>query len=263
MRALRDFNTPKIVADDLKIFMGLLSDLFPGVNPPRKRNMDFEEVIRSSVVDQELYPHEEFILKVVQLKELLAIRHCVFVMGPPGCGKSSAWKTLAKAQTKSGNKTTALDLNPKVQRTDQLYGIVHPQTREWIDGLLSCTMRELSQRPGTDPKWIILDGDLDANWIESMNSVMDDNKILTLASNERIKLLPHMRLIFEIKNLKFATPATVSRAGILFISDATGYQWGSYIQSWIARMKYDDARKTELKGLFEKYIQKSLDHIRK
>ena len=51
MRALRDFNTPKIVADDLKIFMGLLSDLFPGVNPPRKRNMDFEEIIRSSVVD--------------------------------------------------------------------------------------------------------------------------------------------------------------------------------------------------------------------
>jgi len=124
-------------------------------------------------------------------------------------------------------------------------------------------MRELSQRPGTDPKWIILDGDLDANWIESMNSVMDDNKILTLASNERIKLLPHMRLIFEIKNLKFATPATVSRAGILFISDASGYQWQSYIQSWISKMKYDDARKLELRGLFDKYVQKSLDHIRK
>ena len=263
MRALRDFNTPKIVADDLKIFMGLLSDLFPGVNPPRKRFMDFEEVIRQSVVDQELHPHEDFILKVVQLKELLQIRHCVFIMGTPGCGKSSTWKTLAKAQTKAGNKTTAVDLNPKVQKTDQLYGIVHPQTREWIDGLLSCTMRELSQRPGTDPKWIILDGDLDANWIESMNSVMDDNKILTLASNERIKLLPHMRLIFEIKNLKFATPATVSRAGILFISDATGYQWQSFIQSWIARMKYDDARKLELKSLFEKYVQKSIDHIRK
>jgi dynein heavy chain len=184
-------------------------------------------------------------------------------MGTPGCGKSSTWKTLAKAQTKAGNKTTAVDLNPKVQKTDCLYGVVHQQTREWIDGLLSCTMRELSQRPGTDPKWIILDGDLDANWIESMNSVMDDNKILTLASNERIKLLPHMRLIFEIKNLKFATPATVSRAGILFISDASGYQWESYIQSWIARMKYDDARKNELNLLFVKYVQKSLEHIRK
>ena len=61
------------------------------------------------------------------------------------------------------------------------------------------------------PKWIILDGDIDPMWIESLNTVMDDNKILTLASNERIALTPEMRLLFEISNLKTATPATVSR----------------------------------------------------
>jgi len=98
---------------------------------------------------------------------------------------------------------------------------------------MSNKLRSLSEEPDTNPKWIILDGDLDANWIESMNSVMDDNKILTLASNERIVLKPHMRLIFEIRNLKFATPATVSRAGILYISDASGYQWKAYSKSWI------------------------------
>ena len=74
---------------------------------------------------------------------------------------------------------------------------------------------------------------MDANWIESMNSVMDDNKILTLASNERILLKPHMRLIFEIRDLVYASPATLSRAGILFISDVSGYQWKSYVKSWI------------------------------
>lgn len=67
-----------------------------------------------------------------------------------------------------------------------------------------------------------------------MNSVMDDNKLLTLASNERITLKPSMRLIFEIRDLKFATPATVSRAGILYISDTEGTQWRSYVKSWIA-----------------------------
>lgn len=56
-----------------------------------------------------------------------------------------------------------------------------------------------------------------------MNSVMDDNKILTLANNERIPVKPHMRLLFEIRDLKYATPATVSRAGILYISDDWGH----------------------------------------
>jgi dynein heavy chain len=84
-----------------------------------------------------------------------------------------------------------------------------------------------------------------------MNSVMDDNKILTLASNERIVLKPHMRLIFEIRNLKFATPATVSRAGILYIDDAAGSQ------------KYSDEIKKDLNLLFDKYVEEALRHMKK
>lgn len=239
MRALRDFNLPKIIAEDLQIFMDLLGDLFPGINPPRKRDMDFEGKVVEAAKGFGLHPDEDFILKVVQLGELLVVRHCVFVMGPPGAGKSSTWKTLGDAKTRDGNKTLIRDLNPKVVKTDELYGVVHMQTREWIDGLMSSTMRSLGQIPDTNAKWIVLDGDLDANWIESMNSVMDDNKILTLASNERIPLKSHMRLIFEIRDLRFATPATVSRAGILFISDFTGYQWKAYVKSWLNAQTYD------------------------
>jgi len=263
LRALRDFNIPEIVAEDTDIFAGLLSDLFPGINVPRNRDMRFEKVIEKAVDDAKLFPDAEFILKVVQLGELLQIRHCVFTMGPPGAGKSSSWKILSKAQTLDGKKTTVVDLNPKVVSTNELYGIVHLQTREWIDGLMSKTLRTLSQIQDTDPKWIVLDGDLDANWIESMNSVMDDNKILTLASNERIVLKPHMRLIFEIRNLKFATPATVSRAGILYIDDAGGSQWKAYYKSWVGSQKYDAEGKKDLTLLFEKYVEESLKHIRK
>ena len=151
-------------------------------------------------------------MKVVQLGELLAIRHCVFVMGPPGSGKSSCWKTLAKAKEKKGEKTIFIDINPKSISADDLYGYMILATREWKDGILSKTMRSLGEITETLPKWIVLDGDLDANWIESMNSVMDDNKILTLASNERIPLKAHMRMLFEIRDLVYATPATVGRA---------------------------------------------------
>jgi dynein heavy chain len=81
-------------------------------------------------------------------------------------------------------------------------------------------MRDLAYLTSDGPKWIVLDGDIDPMWIESLNTVMDDNKILTLASNERIPLTPSMRLLFEISHLKTATPATVSRAGILYINPA-------------------------------------------
>ena len=50
MRALRDFNTPKIVTDDVPIFMGLIGDLFPALNVPRKRDIDFETFVKNSVI---------------------------------------------------------------------------------------------------------------------------------------------------------------------------------------------------------------------
>ncbi|KFQ61171.1 Dynein heavy chain 17, axonemal, partial [Pelecanus crispus] len=88
MRALRDFNIPKIVTDDLPVFMGLIGDLFPALDVPRKRDLNFEKIIRQSMLELKLQAEESFVLKVVQLEELLQVRHSVFVVGNAGCGKS-------------------------------------------------------------------------------------------------------------------------------------------------------------------------------
>jgi dynein heavy chain len=239
MRALRDFNIPKIVLEDEVIFFGLLGDLFPFCEnkprtvPPRKKDEELEHYVQEACIKIKNTPDEVFMLKVVQYSELLAIRHCVFLMGPAAAGKTQCWKTLQAARGLSGQKTMAYDVNPKSVTTKELYGYISMATREWKDGLLSSVMRSIGEIPDELPKWIMLDGDLDANWIESMNSVMDDNRMLTLASNERIPLKPHMRMVFEIRNLKYATPATVSRAGILYISSADGTQWRSLITAWL------------------------------
>eukprot|EP00698_Gefionella_okellyi_P005145 TRINITY_DN1471_c0_g1_i4.p1 TRINITY_DN1471_c0_g1~~TRINITY_DN1471_c0_g1_i4.p1 ORF type:complete len:2448 (+),score=753.76 TRINITY_DN1471_c0_g1_i4:538-7881(+) len=262
MRALRDSNLAKIPAADVPVFMGLIGDLFPGIELPRKVDVKLEHAIMDVCTDQKLTPDPTFMLKIAQMDELLAIRHCLFVIGLSGNGKSAVWSTLAKSWTKMGRPTTVRDLDPKAISANELYGYVTLATREWKDGLLSNQMRELGQIENTDPKWIILDGDLDTNWIESMNSVMDDNKILTLASNERIPLLPHMRLIFEIRDLRYATPATVSRAGIIFISE--GKQWWSYATSWVQSLTHLSAEAQQcLKEMFDKYVPTTLDFIRK
>uniref|UniRef100_A0A8C2BI93 Dynein axonemal heavy chain 11 n=1 Tax=Cyprinus carpio TaxID=7962 RepID=A0A8C2BI93_CYPCA len=243
MRALRDFNLPKVVTSDVPIFLGLISDLFPLLDIPRKRDQELEQNVRWSVAELHLQPEENFILKVTQLEELLAVRHSVFVVGGPGTGKSQILKTLHKTYSNMKLKPIWTDINPKAVTTDELFGFLHPATREWKDGLFSSTMRELSAISHDGPKWIVLDGDIDPMWIESLNTVMDDNKVLTLASNERVSLTPSMRLLFEISHLKAATPATVSRAGILYVNP-------------------QDLGWTNLTILFDKYVPYCLEQVR-
>jgi dynein heavy chain, axonemal len=261
-RSLRDFNLPKIVGDDLIIFMGLLGDLFPGENVPRQRDWDLEKKIVECFVECNYQPEDNAVLSTVQLSELLAVRHCDFIMGTSGTAKSTCWKILAEANGKRGLKTTVKDLDPKAILTTDFYGYINLATREWKDGIFSLLLRECANAPGTDPKWIILDGDLDANWIESMNSVMDDNKLLTLPSNERIVMKPHMRLIFELRDLKYATPATSSRAGVLYITETK--QWWNMVQTWVMKREDDSPeRKALLLELFQTYVPDTLFAIKK
>lgn len=151
MRALRDFNLPKIVIDDLQVFSGLIGDLFPKVEVLRKRDEKLESEIRKATVESGLQAEDVFTLKVVQLEELLAVRHCVFIIGNAGTGKSQIWKMLQKTYLNMGKKCFVADLNPKAVSTDDLYGCINPATREWKDGLFSCILRDLANQTGTDP----------------------------------------------------------------------------------------------------------------
>ncbi|CAN0133991.1 unnamed protein product [Rangifer tarandus platyrhynchus] len=260
MRALRDFNIPKIVTDDLPVFMGLIGDLFPALDVPRKRDLNFEKVIKQSIVELKLQAEDSFVLKVVQLEELLQVRHSVFVIGNAGSGKSQVLRSLNKTYQNLKRKPVAVDLDPKAVTCDELFGIINPATREWKDGLFSTIMRDLANITHDGPKWIVLDGDIDPMWIESLNTVMDDNKVLTLASNERIPLNRTMRLVFEISHLRTATPATVSRAGILYINPAD-LGWNPVVSSWIERRKVQ-SEKANLMILFDKYLPTCLDKLR-
>ncbi|KAM6240341.1 dynein axonemal heavy chain 9 isoform 2-T2 [Spheniscus humboldti] len=260
MRSLRDFNIPKIVTDDVPVFMGLIGDLFPALDVPRKRDLNFESFVRQAVLDLRLQAEDNFVLKVVQLEELLTVRHSVFVVGNAGTGKSQVMRSLNKTYQIMKRRPVWTDLNPKAVTNDELFGIINPATREWKDGLFSSIMRELANITHDGPKWIVLDGDIDPMWIESLNTVMDDNKVLTLASNERIPLNPTMRLVFEISHLRTATPATVSRAGILYINPSD-LGWNPPVSSWIDRREIQSER-ANLTILFDKYLPTCLDTLR-
>jgi dynein heavy chain len=83
---------------------------------------------------------------------------------------------------------------------------------------------------------MILDGPVDTLWIETMNSVLDDSKLLTLTNGDRIKIKENVRLLFEVENLNVASPATVSRAGMIYL-DIDELGWKPIIKSWALTKK--------------------------
>ena len=263
MRALRDFNTPKIPANDIPIFLRLIADLFPGLDLQPKVNKKLSELCKRVCKESNLQAEDIFINKVMQLDELLAVRHSVFLLGPAGCGKTSVWKSLIACNNLDKPKPIATyeTVDPKAVTTNELYGYM-TLSKDWRDGVVSIIMRNMSKNvspfhASQSIKWVVLDGDIDSIWIESMNTVMDDNKMLTLVSNERIPLTAAMRMVFEISSLQNATPATVSRAGILYIND-TDVGYDPYVQSWLA-LRNTELEKSTLPDLFARYLAKIME----
>ncbi len=100
-------------------------------------------------------------------------------------------------------------------------------------------MRAAAQEEGEDKTWVVFDGPVDALWIENMNTVLDDNMTLCLANGQRIKLRTQMRMLFEVQDLAVASPATVSRCGMVYMTPED-LGWRPFIQSWIPRIFPDE-----------------------
>lgn len=108
------------------------------------------------------------------------------------------------------------------------------------------------------------DGPVDALWIENMNTVLDDNKMLCLANSERIKFTPYMHMVFEVQDLAVASPATVSRCGMVYI-DSTELGWKPYVRTWSTKFaeKFGETFNDYLYDLFEKYVNDGLNFVAK
>lgn len=261
MRALRDMNYPKFVFEDVPLFLGLIRDLFPGMDCPRVGYPDFNSAVEKVLIEENYIVLPEQVDKVVQMYETMMTRHSTMLVGPTGGGKSVVINTLCKAQTVMGISTSIRTLNPKACSVIELYGILDPFSRDWTDGLLSNIFRDMNKpTEKNERRYILFDGDVDALWIENMNSVMDDNKLLTLANGERIRLQqPTCALLFEVGDLQYASPATVSRAGMVYVDPKNlGYQ--PYWDRWVKTRTHIPERDMFQK-LYEQYIPPALAYI--
>ncbi|RKP08503.1 dynein heavy chain [Thamnocephalis sphaerospora] len=223
IQSIRETMVPKLVADDIPLLQSLLSDVFPGVE---YRPVDLDRLraeIGNVCKERNLVAGEFWMEKVLQLYQIQNINHGLMMVGPSGSGKSKAWQVLLAAMERvEGVEGISYVIDPKAMSKELLYGTLDPTTREWTDGLFTHILRKIVDNvrgESTKRHWIIFDGDVDPEWVENLNSVLDDNRLLTLPNGERLGLPPNVRIMFEVENLKYATLATVSRCGMVWFSE--------------------------------------------
>ena len=247
---------PKLIAEDMVIFSDVLETVFPGSKVSKMDDDRLRVEMEKICMEKGLVAAEGFIQKMLQLKLVTEMRHGVMVVGPCGVGKSSALRVLLESMEKvDGTKGDFYAIDPKAIDKEHLYGSLDGTTLEWTDGVVTSLLRRIidNQKGESERRhWIVFDGDVDPEWAENLNryvgiflyllpfcrsncylqrfsstfltfvcSVLDDNKMLTLPSGERLSVPDNVRIILEVDSLNYATPATVSRCGMVWFSEDT------------------------------------------
>ena len=116
-------------------------------------------------------------------------------IGPTMTGKTCMQRVLMQTlENQECRKVHRHLLNPKIMTMSELYGKMC--NNEWCDGILTKLIRTCCADTTNDEHWIVMDGEIDAIWVENLNTVLDDNKMLCLPTGERIKITPNIRFVF-------------------------------------------------------------------
>lgn len=176
VQALKSNTMSKLSLKDGFRFEMLLKSVFPEVELSSMPHSPFITHIEKAYDALGLRKCEVQVEKILQLFEQLMKRMGVVVVGPPGCGKTSIIRILKSALSSFGQNVKSYYISPKSMSRVQLLGNLDPDTRQWSDGVLTMTSVAVNSEPSNVNSWIICDGDVDPEWIEALNSVLDDNK---------------------------------------------------------------------------------------
>ncbi|CAD8170768.1 unnamed protein product [Paramecium pentaurelia] len=268
-RAIGDINLPKFLTNDVMLFNGIMSDLFPDVKVQPVEYKNLQDAMHQVLQSQNMQIVPNFKRKVLQLYEMINCRHGLMLVGQTMSGKTSCYQVLASTLTychKNGLQDERCVqyhvLNPKSITLNQLYGYSDPVSKEWTEGVLGEIYRKCATSTSQDRQFLVFDGPVDAAWIENMNTVLDDNKKLCLMSGETIAMTDRMTIIFEVQDLTQASPATVSRCGMVYLQpDQLGW-FNVFLKQLQEIQNIDQNILMRISDLFETIVDKAQKFIK-
>ncbi|SBS80798.1 dynein heavy chain, putative [Plasmodium ovale] len=224
LKSVCDTVYPKLVSSDILLIKSLITGVFPNVNISSFEEKSLISEIHRLSKLRSYTPEEKWVTKICQLYQIMKLQHGIMLVGDVGTGKSSAWKILLDSLEALDNiKGVSYIIDAKCLDKEEIYGKLDNINLEWTDGVFTAILRKIlynCAEAGNASKrhWIVFDGDVDPEWAENLNSVLDDNKLLTLPNGERLPIPESVKILFEVDTLKHATLATVSRCGMIWFS---------------------------------------------
>ncbi|KAM5165175.1 dynein axonemal heavy chain 5-like [Mantella aurantiaca] len=259
--ALQDVLGPRMTGDNYLVFKQILGDVFMGIyDTSGSRQIlpkETEKAILMKADEKKLFPHSPWLNKVKQLFSLTLVNSGVIVAGPPASGKSSCINTLVQAlnHLQVFNEEPAhkvVKINPlSVDNRTLMFGGQNASST-WQDGVVTYVWKKAIRNHCNT--WLWFDGQLTCSWADNFNSVLGPEKVLQLSNGDHLNLPENLKLIFETTDLQMASPATLSKTGILYIEgDALG--WKPLSKIWL------DGRNQQENAVLSKAFYRTLDPV--
>lgn len=288
VRVLSMINLPVLHPADCQLFKNLIKDLFPGVDCPTPGHDQLRHAIGRLTDETSL----EYVAvggqeaKIIELHEVMSMSRATIILGATGSGKTAILDLMMKARNAvaaedGGRGIRCVTLNPKECDLREFLGFYEEETKLWHDGLFSSIFRDANQVRGDGQRQgkedqrdvaaeedviIRLDGDMDAAWVETLNTVLDNNRMLILANGERLYLSPqnNCSLVFEATHLRNISPATVARCGLVFCdSSAVGHvaYWSRWLRQRFGSQAEENGLRKKLAKLFRTLFAPCLEFV--
>ncbi|CAL4211478.1 unnamed protein product, partial [Meganyctiphanes norvegica] len=239
--SLKEYLKPQLKVEDAPIFTEVFEMIFPDFDAGITQNDILQEALIKEMKKEKLIVKESYTEKMLQLYESLTRSQMVLVLGPPGCGKSTALTVLGKACNtlnsigQSDYKKTNIEIiSPLAINSMSLYGPEKGIVGKAKEGYLSSKIRKLHKCSSGSEKWIIIEGPCHYTWLQTLFQHFHLRKKMYISNNMQLIPIPNnLKMIMEMSGTALnLSPSEVTNCSILYFQEAPNL-WEDILQSWL------------------------------